>query len=81
MNTVYNEITCVFKEHHGVSQEVPSSALNGGLENTAADQSISAPLPGVSVLRVNSNSSFLYTPRSGEQFYLWPLPADQSSTG
>ena len=81
MDAVYNVISRIFKIEHGISQEVPSSSLNGGLEDTATNQSISTPLPSVGVLGMDSNTHLLRAPWCGEQLELWPLPADQSTTG
>lgn len=79
MDAVYHAISRIFKIEHGISQEVPSSGLNGGLEDTATNQLVPAPLPSVGVLAVDSDTHLLRTPWCGEQLELWPLPADQSA--
>ena len=79
MDAIDYLISLAFQHKHGVSQEVSSSSLNGRLEDTATNQSITSPLPSVGVLGVNSGTEFLRTPWCGEQLELWPLPADETA--
>ena len=78
MHTVYHFKTSLIKINHSHGKKVPGSTLDGGLKDTGTDQVIPAPLPGKSILAVDSNARLLAAPWCGEQLSLWPLPADQA---
>ena len=79
MNAIDYQKTIHLKIKHSHGKKVPGSSLNSGLKYRAANKSVAAPLPAVSVLGMDDNAHFLTTPRSGEQIELWPLPADKSA--
>lgn len=78
MDAVNNLVTSFLQVQHSVSQEVPGSTLDSGLENTTSDQLVSSPLPSEGVLAMDSKSHPI-PPHCFTQLELWPLPADSSS--
>ena len=79
MDTVNHLVTGFLKVNHSHGKAISGGALYSGLKDTAANQGVPAPLPGVGVLAVHSNPELLTTPRGGEQLELWPLPTDKSA--
>ena len=77
MDAIDYLISIAFQRKHGVSQEVPSSSLNGGLEDATSDERVTTPLPRISILGMHCNAELFAPPWSGEQLELWPLPADE----
>ena len=78
MDAVDHLVTGFLKVKHSHGKTISGGTLYSGLKDTTTNQSVSAPLPSVSILAVNCDASLLGAPRSGEQLELWPLPADES---
>ena len=81
MHAIDHVVTGLLKIKHSHGKKISSSRLNGGLKHTAADQSVPAPLPGESILAVNSDAHPSVAPRCVKQLELWPLPVDNTLTG
>jgi len=81
VNTVNNGVAALFEAKHRESQEVSCSALDSGLKDTAADELVPAPLPGVSTLTMDGYALLNLTPWSQQVLDLGPLPTDESATG
>ena len=79
MDTVNHLVTGFLKVQHSHGKTISRGTLYSGLKDTTANQRVPTPLPGVSVLGVDSNASLLTAPWCGEQLELWPLPADESA--
>ena len=79
MDTVNHRVTGLLKVNHSHGKAISSGTLYSGLKDTATNQGVPTPLPGVSVLAVDSDAGLLLSPRSGEQLELWPLPTDEST--
>ena len=79
MDTVNHLVTGFLKVNHSHGKAISGGALYSGLKDTAANQGIPSPLPGVGVLAVDSDAELFLSPRSGEQLELWPLPTDKSA--
>ena len=77
MNGVYDFISGNIKFEHGIGEEIPSSRLNSGLEDTTSYQSISTPLTGVGILGVDADTELFPAPGQWQQLDLWPLPTDE----
>lgn len=76
MDGVNNLVAIEFQVQHSISQEVPSSCLNGRLEDTTSDQLVASPLPRVGILAMNRNAELFGAPWSSDQLELWPLPTN-----
>ena len=79
MDGVNNLIASSLELYHSKRQEIASRALNGRLEDTTANQLVSAPLASERVLGVDSNAKLLLSPWCGEQLELWPLPTNKAA--
>jgi len=79
MDAIDHLVTGFLKINHSHGKTIPSGTLYSGLKNRTTNKGVSAPLPSVSILAVNSDAGLLLSPRSGEQLELWPLPADESA--
>ena len=79
MDTVDHRVTGFLKVNHSHGKAISSGTLYSGLKDTATNQGVPTPLPGVSVLAVDSDAQLLTPPWGGKQLELWPLPTDESA--
>ena len=80
MNQIDHLESIGLQEQTSFSQHVPSRTLDSGLENTGADQIVSAPLPSEGVLTSDSNSISHETPWSQLLLNLGITPTDKPPT-